>query len=84
MWRTPRGDELWSANGADGGTWKIGDISLPDEDGGLLLLSPENRVIFAANDGTRGSELWVTDGHGKASSCAISVTVYVRRSIDLR
>lgn len=62
------GWELWVSDGSDAGTHMVTDL-LPGPNGGLdsvyyaLGLTPlGNRVLFPANDGEHGRELWVSDG----------------------
>lgn len=60
------GRELWVSDGTPAGTFELLDIR-PGISDSFPLLS-ENfttvgaQTFFAANDGTNGSELWVTDG----------------------
>ncbi len=62
------GGELWVSDGSGSGTRMVTDL-LPGQNGGLeseysaLGLTPfGNRVLFPANDGVHGRELWVSDG----------------------
>jgi len=70
------GSELWTTDGTPEGTALLADI-LPGPEGGLSrgnvfdfyselyesrLASLGDSVLLAANDGTHGTELWVTDG----------------------
>ncbi|MFZ4731576.1 MAG: ELWxxDGT repeat protein [Pirellulales bacterium] len=69
------GFELWSTDGTPAGTRLVKDIG-PGTTGGVFAaaavgrdgyhspgaVTVGNRVYFAANDGTRGYELWKTDG----------------------
>ncbi len=60
------GYELWRTDGTAGGTSLVRDIR-PGLEGGLLsafsLTSlQDGRVMFNANDGVNGPELWVSDG----------------------
>jgi ELWxxDGT repeat protein len=66
---------LWSTDGTPAGTRLVKDIG-PGTTGGVFAaaavgrdgyhspgaVTVGNRVYFAANDGTRGYELWKTDG----------------------
>lgn len=60
----PTGGELWLTDGTDTGTGIIKDInpgplgSIHYFDGTIL----DERLLFAANDGTHGNEVWQTDG----------------------
>ncbi|MCC6000097.1 MAG: putative Ig domain-containing protein, partial [Pararhodobacter sp.] len=68
--RDERGSELWISDGTPGGTellkefqeglhpdgWALGGFPT-----GLTPVRP-GRVVFAADDGVHGTELWVTDG----------------------
>lgn len=59
--------ELWTTDGTEAGTTRIKDI-LPGLKGSFpagMTAGPSvsgTRVYFAANDGSTGRELWVTDG----------------------
>ncbi|ATB26686.1 HYR domain-containing protein [Melittangium boletus DSM 14713] len=60
------GAELWKTDGTEAGTLRVKDI-LPGPRGGvlaeaLLALPTEQLVLFAANDGVHGTELWRSDG----------------------
>lgn len=60
------GQELWVTNGTAEGTYLLKDIRNGTADGfsgdSFVANIGNGRVIFAANDGIHGSELWVTDG----------------------
>lgn len=60
------GRELWKTNGTEAGTVRVRDI-LPGTAGGVLagslfVLPTEKLVLFAANDGVSGTELWRSNG----------------------
>lgn len=60
------GCELWRSDGTPEGTQLVKDIN-PGQSGGLTYMERNvlrigNQVYFPADDGARGSELWVTDG----------------------
>jgi len=65
-----RGQELWMGLGTAAGTLPLKDIrpgaagSNPEILGYLLVagVADPGRVLFLADDGTSGAELWVTDG----------------------
>jgi ELWxxDGT repeat protein len=65
----PHGDELWVTDGTAAGTMLVKDIypgavgSYPGgvNPGGMAALG-NGKAVFQANDGTHGTELWVTDG----------------------
>lgn len=63
--------ELWATDGTAAGTRQVRNINLQDtEEGGTMLPGSEpdslvrlgGVVLFAADDGVSGRELWVTDG----------------------
>jgi len=65
------GRELWATDGTEAGTRQVRDIDQQDLDQGgesFLPSSPDflmrlgGVVLFAADDGLTGRELWVTDG----------------------
>ncbi len=69
------GEELWASDGTEAGTRLLADV-WPGPRGGLSrpfgdstlngrpsrLAALDPGVVFAANDGSHGEELWVTDG----------------------
>ncbi|MEQ9438762.1 MAG: T9SS type A sorting domain-containing protein [Cyclobacteriaceae bacterium] len=60
------GSELWNTNGTPTGTKLFKDINQGVESGLYYIMEPQlyaNHLFFAADDGTHGSELWVTDGN---------------------
>jgi ELWxxDGT repeat protein len=67
------GQELWVTDGTAAGTTRIKDINpgsahmSPDTLISFAKL-PDGRVLFRANDGTTGNELWVTDGTAAGTS----------------
>ena len=55
--------ELYVSNGTAAGTFMVKDIGGADISSDVHSLSAcNNKVYFAANDGTSGEELWVSDG----------------------
>jgi ELWxxDGT repeat protein len=61
------GRELWSTNGTDAGTQLVKDINPGLVSSSWSSAAPElaragDKLIFAADDGVHGSELWVSDG----------------------
>jgi ELWxxDGT repeat protein len=60
------GGELWVTNGTENGTKLVVDInpgsesSVYDYSNGLTEFN--NKLLFSADDGVNGTELWVTDG----------------------
>ena len=57
------GLELWKTDGTEAGTLLVKDIhpgSSPSYP--IALTNVNNRLFFAANDGTHGFELWTSDG----------------------
>ena len=61
------GEELWSSDGTTPGTAMVKDIN-PCESAYYrdsrprFMTALEGRLFFAADDGTTGEELWVSDG----------------------
>src|SRR5215475_6536347 len=57
------GEELWSSDGTDGGTFLVRDINPGSLGSGVRNLTVAGaQLFFSANDGTHGFELWRTDG----------------------
>src|SRR5262249_15851302 len=57
------GEELWSSDGTDGGTFLLRDINPGSTGSGVRNLTVAGGLLFfTANDGTHGFELWRTDG----------------------
>lgn len=61
------GSELWTSNSTTAGTFLIKDINPGTGDSSINSSSAfarlnSTQVLFTANDGTHGVELWVTDG----------------------
>ncbi len=60
------GREPWITDGTEEGTRLLKDINPGSASSAGVVISftvlPGDRAIFTANDGTHGSELWVTDG----------------------
>lgn len=53
------GEELWSSDGTDGGTFLVRDINPGSLGSGVRNLTVAGaQLFFSANDGTHGSELW--------------------------
>lgn len=70
------GNELWRSDGTPGGTFLVDDINPGSADGvnpfafnGLPtpIVGLGSQVLFVANDGTHGSELWRTDGTARGT-----------------
>ncbi|MFN0016519.1 MAG: ELWxxDGT repeat protein [Saprospiraceae bacterium] len=61
------GKELWKSDGTEAGTVMVKDIN-PGTGGGAPTYPFDeylwfgNRLLFVANDGVHGDELWITDG----------------------
>jgi ELWxxDGT repeat protein len=60
------GLELWTTDGTEAGTTQVKDILTGSDSGmgnnGAITALGNGLAVFAANDGTTGTELWVTDG----------------------
>ena len=72
-----KGDEVWVSDGTAAGTRKITNFPEPVPFGRFGSIHPlvplGNRLVFAANDGTRGQELWATDGTAKGTRLLVDV-----------
>ena len=72
-----KGDEIWMSDGTAAGTRKITNFLEPIPFGKYGSIHPliplGNRLVFAANDGTKGRELWVTDGTAKGTRLLVDV-----------
>ena len=75
------GNELWMSNGDTGGTQLVADIN-PGPNGSdpggdffyPFFVSLNNKLIFTADDGVHGTEVWVTDGIGETKMLVDAVT----------
>lgn len=62
------GSEIWRTDGTAAGTTLVKDINPGPGDGVMSLLATESnvqvngKILFMANDGVNGWELWATDG----------------------
>jgi len=64
------GTELWVSDGTAANTQMIKDINTTPDSGSInspvilnaAIAAINNQVLFAANDGVHGTELWTTDG----------------------
>lgn len=61
------GEELWRSGGYDGNTMLLKDInpglnSAWNDFGGREFIIFNEKLIFNANDGSNGDELWISDG----------------------
>ena len=67
------GTELWRSDGTTEGTTQVKDINLGNGDGitftyFLDFTVAAGRLFFAANDGTHGSQLWMSDGTNRGTT----------------
>jgi len=60
------GDEPWISDGTPAGTQMLINLAPPDNFGSTPddLTAFGSSVLFTANDGTTGRELWISDGNG--------------------
>ena len=62
----PSGRELWVSDGTELGTYMVKDIHPGSESGietfGGFLTVWDNKLVFQADDGVHGKELWISDG----------------------
>ncbi len=60
------GSELWRSDGTETGTVRVADVRPGSAHGvlaeSLFVLPDEKVLLFAANDGVNGTELWRSDG----------------------
>ena len=63
------GNELWRTDGTTAGTWMVKDIRTGTQSSGLNLdfvekkaLKYDGKIMFTADDGIHGTELWISDG----------------------
>jgi ELWxxDGT repeat protein len=67
------GQELWRTDGTAVGTTSVADIN-PGPGDGIKFTDPldfavaDGKLLFAANDGTHGSRLWMSDGTTKGTT----------------
>ena len=53
----------WSSDGTENGTVQVGEIYPGSEDSDMRYLTPAaGALLFRANDGSSGPELWSSDG----------------------
>ena len=67
------GTELWRSDGTTEGTTQVKDINRGNGDGitftyFLDFTVAAGRLFFAANDGTHGSQLWMSDGTNRGTT----------------
>jgi ELWxxDGT repeat protein len=75
---TTEGAELWISDGTLVGTNMVKDINVGTGDGidvtkSITFLYTSASFYFAATDGTKGDELWKTDGTGPGSSMVADI-----------
>lgn len=73
------GFDLWTTDGTEAGTTLVRDIQAGSGQGmggnGSFTPLGTGLALFAANDGTTGIELWVTDGTGAGTSLVKDIRV---------
>jgi ELWxxDGT repeat protein len=73
------GQELWRTDGTAAGTTPVADIN-PGPGDGIKFTDPldfavaDGKLFFAANDGTHGSRLWMSDGTTKGTTQASNLS----------
>ena len=75
------GVELWTTDGTEAGTRLLRDIN-PGAGGsypgtysqGDLIALGDGRVLFSADDGTTGRELWITDGTEEGTRLVVDLS----------
>src|SRR5262249_400475 len=76
------GQELWRSHGTAAGTHLVKDI-IPGAGDGIDFTDPLNfaiadgKLFFAANDGTHGSRLWMSDGTTEGTMQVSNLTVAI-------
>ncbi len=75
---TSRGRELWSSDGTATGTTLVvdiypGGVPIPNSSQPRFLTLYKNRLYFSGSDGTRGSELWATDGTAAGTTLIVDI-----------
>jgi ELWxxDGT repeat protein len=72
------GRELWITDGTPGGSSLVADIN-PGSASAFgvgapsFVALPDGRLVFAANDGSAGRELWITDGTAAGTSLVADI-----------
>ena len=73
------GMELWSSDGTSAGTTMVRDINIGTSSG-VTSLTPssvavlDNKLYFIGNNGSTGSELWVSDGTSAGTNIVSDIT----------
>ena len=79
------GNELWSTDGTEAGTQLVKNINPGTQDG--LHFSTvnftvfQNKMLFTANDGATGREIWLTDGTAAGTQLFSDVNLGAQESI---
>ena len=83
------GNELWKSDGTEGGTQMVKDIQTGSgssmsqtsyETFSMAVYS--DQILFSANDGTHGNELWKSDGTEGGTQMVKDINVGSSNSID--
>jgi ELWxxDGT repeat protein len=72
------GKELWKTDGTEEGTILVKDINPGDSDGfitfpNIRMIRYNNSILFMAQDGDSGMELWSTDGTEQGTELVIDL-----------
>src|SRR5690606_15515646 len=79
------GNELWSTDGTAAGTQLVKNINPGAQDGlhfsRVHFTVFQNKMLFTANDGASGRELWITDGTAAGTQLLSDINMGPQESI---